>query len=174
MRTGRIYSKLLMGLAILGVGLATGCKIKYSFTGASIAPDVKTVSIAYFPNNAAMVAPILSTTLTDALTDRFMRQTRLIQVRENGDMNFEGEITNYTSAAASISADEVAVMNRLTISVRVRFTNRIQPEFNYQKTFSAYQDYNSSRLLTEVESTLIPEIVDMLVEDIFNAAVSNW
>ncbi|MBQ4280386.1 MAG: LptE family protein [Rikenellaceae bacterium] len=159
---------------LLAAVLLVGCTMSYKLTGASIDPSVKTVSIAYFPNNAPLVAPILSATLTDALQDKFARQTRLTQVREGGDLNFEGEIIGYTSTPAQISGDEVAVMNRLTITVQVRFTNSVQPEYDYKRSFSAFGDYNSSRMLQEVEPTLIPEIVEQLVEDIFNAAVSNW
>lgn len=166
-----IFIALLLTVALL---VPSSCKVKYSLSGASIPPDAKTVSISYFPNNAAMVAPILSSTLTDALQDRFARQTRLIQVREGGDLNFEGEITNYTSTPESISGDEIAVTNRLTITVRVRFTNALQPQYNYDKQFSQFAPYNTNKMLQEVEPSLIPEIVDMLVEDIFNAAVSNW
>ena len=137
--------------------LFAGCKVTYSFSGASISPEVKTVSIPRFPNNALLVAPILSSTLTEALQDRFSRQTRLTLVPEGGDLNFEGEITNY-----------------LTITVRVRFTNTIDPSQNYDKTFSAFAPYNSDQLLQNAEPTLIPEIVEQLVEDIFNAAVSQW
>lgn len=171
MKLRKIISAVLLTAAI---AVLAGCSIKFSLSGASIAPEVQTVSIATFPNNAPMVAPILSSTLTDALQDRFARQTRLTQVRENGDLNFEGEITGYSTNPIAISGDEYAEMYRLTITVRVRFTNAIQPEYNFDKSFSAYGDYNSSRLLQEVESTLIPEIVEQLVEDIFNAAVSNW
>ncbi len=170
------FSSVLL-LLLSTVFLFSGCKIKYSLSGASIPPEAKTVSIAYFPNNAPMVAPILSSTLTDALQDRFSRQTRLTLVREGGDLSFEGEITNYTSTPASITSsgeDAVAAMNRLTITVRVRFVNALDPKLNYDRTFSAFSDYPSSSLLQSVESQLIPEIVDMLVEDIFNAAVSNW
>ncbi len=152
----------------------SGCSVKYSFSGASIPTNAKTVSIAYFPNNAPMVAPILSSTLTEALKDRFSRQTRLLEVSENGDLAFEGEITNYTSTTASVSSQEAAVLNRLTITVRVRFTNVLEPQFNFNKSFSAFADYDSNILLQEVEGTLIPEIVEQLVDDIFNAAVSNW
>ncbi len=152
----------------------SGCSVKYSFSGASIPTNAKTVSIAYFPNNAPMVAPILSSTLTEALKDRFSRQTRLLEVSENGDLAFEGEITNYTSTTASVSSQEAAVLNRLTITVRVRFTNALEPQFNFNKSFSAFADYDSNILLQEVEGTLIPEIVEQLVDDIFNAAVSNW
>ncbi len=154
--------------------LLTSCKVSYTLSGASISPEAKTVSIPYFPNSATMVAPILSSTLTDALQDKFSRQTRLTIVREDGDLAFEGEITNYTSTPTAVTADEYASLNRLTITVRVRFTNKIEPEYNFERTFSQYQDYDSNLMLSSVEGTLIPEIVDELVEDIFNAAVSNW
>lgn len=162
--------------ALAAVVLVTGCKIKYSFTGTSIPPQATTVSIAYFPNNAAMVAPILSPTFTDALQDKFRRQTRLQLVNEGGDLNLEGEITGYTSEPASVSgATETATRNRLKITVRVRYTSSYTPNDNFDRTFSSYLDYDVTQMLQDVEASLIPQIVDMLVEDIFNAAVaSNW
>lgn len=167
--------RLKIAAAALGLAaVLTACKITYSLSGASIAPEIQTVTINYFQNNAALVLPSLSQTLTETLQDRFIRQTRLNVVRENGDMNFEGEITNCTSTPSSISGEEYAIMNRLSVTVRVRFTNALQPEYNYDKSFTAYQDYPSEQLLQSVEGSLIPEIVDQLVEDIFNAAVSNW
>lgn len=152
----------------------SGCTVKYSLSGASIPPEAKTFSVAYFPNNAPMVAPILSSTLTDALVDKFSRQTRLTQVEEGGDFAFEGEITGYSSTTASVSSDDYALQNRLTITVKVRFTNVIDDKLSFNKSFSAYADYDSTRLLTEVESELITEIVEQLVTDIFQAAASNW
>lgn len=152
----------------------SGCTVKYSLSGASIPPDAKTFSVAYFPNNAPMVAPILSSTLTDALVDKFSRQTRLTQVSEGGDFAFEGEIVGYSSTTASVSSNDYALQNRLTISVKVRFTNVVDEKMSFNKSFSAYADYDSTRLLTEVESELITEIVDQLVTDIFQAAASNW
>ena len=149
--------------------------VKYSLSGASIPPDAKTFSVAYFPNNAPMVAPILSSTLTDALREKFANQTRLIQGDEGGDFAFEGEITNYTSSTASVSASsETAMLNRLTITVSVRFTNAIVEADSFNKTFSAFADYPSTQLLTEVEGELIPQIVDQLVTDIFQASAANW
>ena len=162
---------------LLSVILAAGCgyTAKYSLSGASIPAEAKTFSVAYFPHNAAMVSPILSSTLTDALVDKFTRQTRLEQVAEGGDFAFEGEITNYTSTTASVSSDDYALLNRLTITVRVRFTNAINEADSFaNKTFSAYADYDSTKLLTEVEGELIPEIVDQIVTDIFQAAAGNW
>ena len=156
--------------------LLTGCgvAIKYSLSGASIPPDAKTFSVAYFPNNATMVSPILSSTLTEALVDIFTRRTRLTQVDEGGDFAFEGEITNYTSTTSSVSSDEYALLNRLTITVKVRFTNALDESMSFNRTFTAFEDYESTQLLTEVEGTLIPLIVNKLVTDIFQASASNW
>ena len=169
--------KIKILLASLCLVLLTGCgvAIKYSLSGASIPPAAKTFSVAYFPNNATMVSPILSTTLTDALVDMFTRRTRLTQVDEGGDFAFEGEIVNYTSTTASVSSDDFALLNRLTITIKVRFTNAVDEKASWQnKTFTAYEDYESTKLLTEVEGTLIPQIVDKLVTDIFQASASNW
>lgn len=151
-----------------------GCKVKYSFTGASIAPEVKTVSVQPFNNSAAMVSPMLAPHLTNALQDKFSRSTSLIPVRENGDMAFEATITSYTSTSTAVTADQVASKNRLTITVKVKFTNRIQPKMSFDKSFSAYQDYDNTKLLQQVEGVLIPEIADQLIDEIFNAAASNW
>ncbi len=162
--------------AVLAVAmLVAGCTVKYSLSGASIPPDAKTFSVAYFPNNAPMVAPILSATLTDELTQKFAGQTRLVQVNESGDFAFEGEIVCYTSTTSSVSSGDYALQNRLTITVKVNFTNAIDDKMSFKnKTFSAYADYDSTKLLTEVEGELITEIVAQLVTDIFQAAASNW
>ena len=166
-------------LTILGLcaALLTGCgvSIKYSLSGASIPPDAKTFSVAYFPNNATMVSPILSSTLTEALVDMFTRRTRLMQVDEGGDFAFEGEIVNYTSTTASVSgSSETALLNRLTITVNVRFTNAVDESMSWKKTFSAFEDFDSSKLLNEIEGELIPQIGDKLVTDIFQASAANW
>jgi hypothetical protein len=151
-----------------------GYKVTYNLSGGSIPPEAKTFSVAYFPNNAPMVAPTLSNVLTEGLRDKFSRQTRLQQVEEGGDFAFEGEITNYTSTTASVSSGDYALQNRLTITVKVKFTNAIDDKMSFNKNFSAYADYDSTKLLNEVESELIPQIVEQLVTDIFQAAASNW
>lgn len=152
----------------------SGCTVKYSFSGASIPLDAKTVSIPYFPNNAPMVAPTLSSTLTQALQDKFARQTNLQVIDNGGDLAFEGEITNYTSTPAAVTAAETAAMNRLTITVKIKFTNIYEPQNNYNKSFSAFAEYDATSLLQEIQDGLITEIVDQLVQEIFNAAVANW
>ena len=169
-----MWKKLIALVAATMFLTGCGVAIKYSLSGASIPPDAKTFSVAYFPNNAAMVSPILSSTLTEALVDIFSRRTRLQQVEDGGDFAFEGEITNYTSTTSSVSSNDYALLNRLSITVKVRFTNAIDESMSFNKSFSAYEDYDSTQLLTEVEGTLIPEIVDKLVTDIFMEAASNW
>ena len=166
MNVSNIIRRVALVLAVALVATTqSGCTIKYSFSGASIPLEAKTVSIAYFPNNAPMVAPTLSSTLTDGLQDKFARQTKLQLVPSNGDLAFEGEITNYTSTPAAITANETAAMNRLTI---------YEPQFNYNKSFSAFAEYDANSLLQDVQDTLIQEICEQLIQDIFNAAVANW
>lgn len=161
-------------LAMIFGTLLCGCSVKYSFSGASIPVDAKTVTIGYFPNNAPMVAPTLSSTMTDALQEKFVSQTRLSLVPDGGDLTFEGEIINYTSTPTAITGNQVASMNRLTITVKVKFTNIYEPQFNYNKSFNAFAEYDSSSLLQDVQETLITEIVEQLVSDIFSTAVANW
>ena len=166
--------KVLLIMAAVVALCCTGCTVKYSLSGASIPPDAKTFSVAYFPNNAPMVAPILSATMTDELTQRFASRTNLTQVTDGGDFAFEGEIIGYTSTTSSVASGDYALQNRLTITVKVKFTNAIDDKMSFNRNFSAYADYDSTKLLTEVEGALIAEIVEQLVTDIFMAAASNW
>lgn len=161
--------------AVLCVGC--GYQVGYTLSGASIPPEAKTFSVAYFPNNATMVAPILSSELTEALKDIFLRRSNLYEVSDGGDFAFEGEITNYTSTTSSVAAstsNDYGALNRLTITVRVRFKSVIDDDASFTQTFTAFEDYDSSILLTEAESELIPTIVDQIVTDIFQASASNW
>jgi hypothetical protein len=122
-----------------------------------------------------MVAPTLSNVLTEALRDKFSRQTRLEQVEEGGDFAFEGEITNYSSTTSSISSGDYALQNRLTITVKVNFQNAVDQTTSFNaKTFSSYADYDAAQLLVDVQDQLIEEIVDNLVNDIYMAAAGNW
>lgn len=150
------------------------CKMSYSFTGASISPEVKTISIENFPNKALLVVPTLSRNLTEALQNYFTSQTNLVLVERNGDLQLEGAITGYTVQPQAISGNEVAQLNRLTITVKVTFTNKFNEKQNFDQNFSRYLDYPSSQNLVNVQDALIAEINDQLVQDIFNKAVVNW
>ena len=166
--------KLLFGLVCM---LAVcGCNIiHYSFSGTSIQPDVKTITLNEFEYKALKVNPTLSNSLSEAVRTRFRQMTRLEQVEMDGDMEITGEITGYDVRAQAVTANEVAAQNRLTVTVKVSFTNRKYPEDNFEnKSFSAYADYDSTNSLDAVEQTLCEEIIDKLVEDIFNATVAQW
>jgi hypothetical protein len=165
-------------LIILSSGLifvsVTGCKISYSFSGASISPQVKTISVQYFLNRASLVQPGLSQSITDALIDKCKAQTNLSFINGSGDVSFEGQITDYNTRPLTVSADASAAMNRFTISVKVKFTNAIEPDLSFEQTFSQYQDYDSNLDLSQVEKELSDKIINLLIEEIFNQAFVNW
>ena len=166
-------SRFLLISALL-ILLLHGCKVNYSFTGASIAPEVKTVSVQYFPNYAPLVQPTLSQVFTESLKDKFLSETNLVLVEGDGDMNFEGAITGYAISPIAIQGNETAALNRLTITIKVKFTNTKNEKQNFDTAFSRYEDYESSLDLSSVEEGLIKQINDQLVELIFNKAVVNW
>lgn len=151
----------------------TSCGI-YSFSGTSIQPDVKTVAINYFDYKALRVNPTLSNDLTEALRTEFRKMTKLEQVDMDGDIEITGEIIGYDVAASAVTANEVAAQNKLTVSVKITFTNRLYPEEDFEKSFSQYEEYDSTNSLDSVESSLCASIIKKLVDDIFNASVANW
>ena len=164
---------ILAAAAVLAAG-TTSCGI-YSFSGTSIQPDVHTITINYFEYRALQVNPTLSNDLTEALRTRFRQMTSLEQVDMDGDLEITGEVTGYSVAPSSVTADEIAAQNRLTVTVRVSFMNRKYPEDDFDgQNFSGYADYDSSQSLDAVQSTLCAEIIDKIVEDIFNATVAQW
>ena len=151
-----------------------GCTVKYSFSGASISDDVKTISIQYFENRARLVQPTLSRYVTDEFQDMCRAQTNLEFVSDIGDVNFEGEITDYETRPLTVSGNAQAATNRFTISIHVRFTNSVEPDYSYEKTFTRYEDYAGDKELSEVEDELVNNIVEQILEDIFNQAFVNW
>ena len=173
----RRISILILLSVILVTVVVTACKVSYSFTGASIAPNVKTFTVAFFPNRARLVNPNLSQELTQGtkgLENKVIKQTSLNQVSENGDLEFSGQITDYDVKPMNIQSGDLAAQNRLTITVKVKFTNNKDHDQDWEKTFSQYQDFDSTSSLSSVEDQLVPEIVDKLTDDIFNASVANW
>ncbi len=167
-----LYIRNLFAILICA-SIIAGCKV-YSFTGASISPEIKTVSIDYFSNRASLVQPSLSQVFTEKLKDKFVSQTNLSQVTGNGDLRFEGFITDYNSQPTAIQGNEQAALNRLSITVMVKFTNTRDEKQNFESSFSRFADYDSQKNLASVESQLISDICNQLVDDIFNKAVINW
>ena len=140
--------------------ILSSCSISYKFNGASINYETtKTISVANFPIKAALVYPPLE---------------ELQMVSSGGHLQLEGEITNYDLTPQAVTENAYASQTRLTISVRVRFTNTKDPQYDIDQTFSGYKDFSSDRMLTDVQDELIQQITDELVDQIFNATVANW
>ncbi len=178
MKTFSIIQTKILSITILVLTLSFhSCfTVSYSLSGASIPPEAKTVSVNYFQNNAPLINPLLGQTLTDELKDKFVSQTSLRLVNGVGDLHFEGEITGYDTKPMAIKENDVAAENRLTITIRVKYTNSKDPDakFDFDKSFSRFENYSSTYDLSEVESELVEKIVIQLVEDIFNESVVNW
>ncbi len=161
---------LLIPISLL---MTNSCGI-YSLSGASLSPEIKTVTIKAFTNQANQVVPSFAEKLTEQLKDKFLNEMNLSIVDYNGDISFKGIITDYKIGPASISGDQKATTTRLTISVKVEYKNSVQPEFNYDATFSNYMDFESSENFASIKDDLHEELLEMLVQDIFSKAVNNW
>ena len=153
--------------------LVSSCGI-YSFSGTSIQPDVKTITIPYVEYTALRVNPSLSNDLTEALKEKYRKLTRLEEVDVDGDLELVCTITGYDVKATAVTANEMASQNRLTVTVKVEFSNKKYPEDDVSNNFSAYEDFDATMSLDAVESGLCETIVEKLVEDIFNATVAQW
>lgn len=171
-RAPNLITKGLLILFMAGsLCLFQGC---YSFTGASISPSVKTISINYLPNNALLVQPTLSRTLTETIRDKFISQSSLTLVSSNGDLTIEGDITGYTTEPVAITSDQKSALQRLRVTVNIRFVNKQDPTQDFETSFTRFQDYDAQKQLSQVETTLIDIISNELAQDIFNKAVVNW
>lgn len=166
--------KFIIILFFTSTILISGCKVSYSFSGTSIQPDVKTFTVEYFENKAQRIYPSLANSLTEELIDKYTKLTKLKMQSERGDLIVSGIITGYETRPMAVTADEVASQNRLTITVKVTFTNTLHPDENFEKSFAGYSDYDSMQSLDSVESTLCDTIIEIIIEDIFNATVANW
>ena len=169
-----VVKRIQILIVFLMLITASACTIGYSFTGAPI--TAKTISIDFFPNKARLVNPSLSQTLTDGFRDKFANQTKMDLVEGDADMHIEGEIIDYRTNPVAIQGNETAALNRLTISVKVRFTNNEPEKENdsFDQTFSSFEDYDASESFSSVEDQLVEIITERIVTDVFNKAVVNW
>lgn len=167
---------LFAGCLLMAVGgcLAVGCTGGYSFTGASIPPQAKTLSLKQFPNYASTVNPQLGQKLYTAMQTMFSSQTTLTVTDSDGDLQVSGEITDYSVRASALSSDDNVAANRFTITIKVKFVNRFDPKADFEQSFSRFRDYDASRDFSSVEASLVDEIVTELCEDVFNKSVVNW
>ncbi|MFG6686533.1 LptE family protein [Mariniflexile sp. HNIBRBA6329] len=159
---------LLITLTLMGCGF-------YSFTGASVPANVKTYQVNRFENNALLVEPGLERDFKIALEDLIQNQTNLNLVPSNGDLVYEGEITDYRISPTTATSQNTAAQNRLTISVKIRFFNRKKEEDDLEQSFSFFYDYaGSSQLIGATKTTAHEEIFERLTQDIFNATLAKW
>lgn len=168
------FASLGLCLAIVCL-LLVGCTVTYKFNGASIDyTKTHSISIADFPNQAALVNPTLASDLTEGIRDIFTKQTRLQILRKGGDLELEGEITDYQLTPLAISADSYSAETKLTMTVRVRFTNNTNPEESFERTYSAFQTFDSSRMLNDVQDELCATMIQEIAENIYNDTVAKW
>ena len=158
---------------IIGI-ISQSCSVTYNFTGSKPLVDEKTFTVYYFPNRAKLINPTLSQNFTEKLRTKIERQTSLNELSENGDVEFEGQITGYEFRPMSVQKNDVSAQTRLTVTLKLKYTNHKHPEDNVEKTFSAYEDFDSNQPISAVEDGLTEDIIDKLTEDIFNATIANW
>lgn len=153
----------------------SGCTISYKFNGASIDyTKTRSISIADFPNTAELVHPPLAQEFSEKLRDVYTKQTRLQVLKRGGDMHLEGEITGYQLTPMAISADTYASETKLTITIKVRFTNNKNPTEDFEKTYSAYQTFDSNLMLNDVQDELLKTMIDEITDNIYNDTVARW
>ena len=169
----RLLARILVFMALPAA--LCGCGI-YTFSGTSLQPDIKTIFVANLENRAMQIKPTLAANLTEALQDKYRRFTKLEMVYDEADLEVTGYITGYEVTPTAVTADEVASRNRLTITVRIFYKNNKYPDeaFPGGRSFAAYQDYDSTNSLDSVQDVLCQQIIETLVEDIFNATVAEW
>ena len=162
-------------LSLFSIILLVACNGGYSFTGGDVG-DAKTVSIDFFQNNANFVQPQLSQTFTETLRDIFVQQTSLELQERGGDLHFEGSIVDYKIEPINAQADDFGAVaqNRLTVTVNVIFTNKLEPKKGFDQRFSRFADFDATEDLSAVESTLIEQITQELSENILNQSIGNW
>ena len=155
--------------------LLTSCSVSYKFNGASIDyTKTKTIQIADFPIRSSYVWGPMGPMFNNELKDQFANHTRLSQVKRNGDLKIEGEITQYQQRNKSVSAEGYSAQTELSITVNVRFTNNVNHNEDFERQFTATQSYETTRSLNSVQEELVTLMCKDLCEQIFNATVANW
>lgn len=165
-----------MALWFVAVALTlVSCSVSYKFNGASIDySKTKTIQISDFPIRASYVWGPMAPMFNNELKDKFANNTRLVQVRRNGDMKIEGEITQYSQRNKSVSSEGTSAQTELEMTVNVRFTNNANHQEDFEQRFSATTSYETTQSLNSVQEELVSEMIEDIVDQIFNATVANW
>ena len=166
---------LLVVLITLVTPLATSCSVSYKFNGASIDySKTKTIQIADFPIRSAYVWGPMASIFNNQLKDIYANHTKLIQVKRNGDLKIEGEITRYEQRNKSVSSEGYSAMTELSMTVNVRFTNNANHKEDFERQFTATSSYETTQSLNSVQEELVTQMVKEITDQIFNATVANW
>lgn len=162
-------------LALALIMAFSACSISYKFNGASINyNETKTIQIADFPIRSSYVWGPMASIFNNQLKDVYANHTKLIQVKRNGDMKIEGEITQYSQRNKSVNSEGVSAQTELSMTVNVRFTNNANHREDFERQFTATQSYESTRSLNSVQEELVTQMVKDITDQIFNATVANW
>jgi len=167
---------IILSLAIACVIIPTACTISYGFTsiGGLDYNKVKTVSFDKFPLRSTYVWAPMEAMFYNTLVEEFSSKTKLKVQKRNGDLDLQGEIVEYTQTNKSVAADGYSAQTQLKITVNVRFTNNTKHEEDFEQKFSATTVYDSSQSLASVQEELVQEMIDDIIDQIFNATVANW
>lgn len=165
-----VYGSIFLFLILV----SGGCTVSYTFSGADIPANAKNFSVQTFNVYAPQADPTYGLRVTESLKELILNQSRLDLTQERGDLQFEGTVTNYMVAPAAISSEEFAEINRLTITISVTYTNTLEEEKSFERTFSRFADFPTTSELRDVESELIEEINAQLTQDIFDASLGSW
>lgn len=171
----KIHVFIICLLTAICCGACKLASVTYNMTGGSLNPEIKTYSVDYFPNKALLVVPYLSDSFTEKLQTYMRQKTGLKEVTDNnGDIRFEGQITGYNQRPVDIQKDEIAANNRLTIEIQVKYTNTKDDKYDFNSRFSNYKDYSIDDDFDSIEEGLINDILEKIIEDIYNKALVNW
>lgn len=170
-----LHRRLKFLVATVTLLLLISCTVSYKFNGSSIDyTKTKSISIFDFPNAAELVYPPLSQEFSEALRDSYTKQTRLELMKRGGDLHLEGEIVGYQLTPLAIAADSYAAQTKLTLTIKVRFSNNRNPEEDFEKSYTAFQTFDSNVLLTTIQDTLVKQMISDIVDNIYNDTVAKW
>lgn len=172
----RILKILLFAFIAIPFLQSSSCKVGYGFSGGRDFKDTVTVSVMMFTNSAPLAKATFPQTISEAMRDAIQRQTKLTMVPKNGDLNFEGNITGYNVTPVSIQGGGTnqAALNRLTVTVSVKYTDKVDDKISFESSFTRFADFPSSQNLSAVEDQLLKEISDQLLQDIMNKSINAW
>jgi Lipopolysaccharide-assembly len=170
-KTVNVFLLTLVGLS---VGLGSCTRVNYGFSGTSLSPDIKSISVVNFTMGTAGGPPNLSLKFNEKIKEYYQRNTNLILLPNNGDLQLEGSITGYETTPVAPTSSDQAALTRLTITVQVKYSNAKTEDKDFDKNFSFYKDFPQSQTLNQVENKLIEDIFTQIIQDIFTATAADW